>query len=142
MLILTILFICVLIIVSIQDITGMEIANWCHAAIAALAIVSVLAFDSPTYSSCIAGAFCVSVPMLLIALISRGAFGGGDIKLMAAGGMFLGARAVLASAVAAVFLGGIYSLYLLIVKRSARKTSFAFGPFLCAGMIAGQLFFR
>lgn len=38
----------------------------------------------------IIGAVCVSVPMFLLCLAIDGAFGGGDIKLMAAAGLFLG----------------------------------------------------
>ena len=38
------------------------------------------------------GAFCVSVPMLLLCLVIDGAFGGGDIKLMAAAGCFSAGR--------------------------------------------------
>lgn len=141
MTVLTIFFICILAAAALQDIAGMEIENWCHAAIAALALVSVVLFGSPTLSSCILGAFCVSVPMLLIALISEGGFGGGDIKLMAAGGMFLGRDIIVFAAVTAVFLGGAYCLFLLASGRAGRRTGFAFGPFLCAGMVIGRLFF-
>lgn len=141
MTVLTILFICILAVVTFQDIAGMEIENWCHAAIAALAFVSVHCFGSPTISSCIVGAFCVSVPMLLITLLSKGAFGGGDIKLMAACGIFLGREVIVISAVIALFLGGAYSLFLLAAGRAGRRTSFAFGPFLCLGMVVGKLFF-
>ena len=70
-----------------------------------------------------------------------GAFGGGDIKLMAVGGLFLGWRVAVTSAVISIFLGGAYSLYLLIIKHADRKTYFAFGPFLCVGMAIGKIFF-
>ena len=38
------------------------------------------------------GILCVSVPLLMLNLIRPGAFGGGDIKLSAVSGMFLGWR--------------------------------------------------
>ena len=40
--------------------------------------------------SCILGSLVMSVPMLIAALILKNSFGGGDIKMMAAAGLFLG----------------------------------------------------
>ena len=77
--------------------------------------------------------------MLVLTILIPGAFGGADIKLMAAGGMFLGWRCTVLAAVLAVLLGSIYGLWLLFVKQKERKGTFAFGPFLCAGMAAALL---
>lgn len=50
-----------------------------------------------------------------------GAFGGGDIKLMAACGVFLGWRLTLVSTVLAILGGGIYGIWLMAAKKAARK---------------------
>lgn len=76
------------------------------------------------------GIFAASIPLLIIALITKG-FGGGDIKLMAALGLVLGWKLVLLALVCGVVLGGIYAIVLLITKRMGLKGTFAFGPFLC-----------
>ena len=88
----------------------------------------------------LAGALCVSVPMLVLAVLIPGAFGGGDIKLMAACGLFLGWKITLVSTALAILFGGIYGCYLLAAKKADRKAHFAFGPFLCIGMAIGLLY--
>lgn len=80
------------------------------------------------------GAVCVSVPMLLLCLAVPGAFGGGDIKLMAAAGLLLGWRNTLVAFFLAVLGGGVYGAALLLTRRARRGDHFAFGPFLCAGI--------
>ena len=86
----------------------------------------------------LAGAFAVSVPMFLLTMARPGAFGGGDVKLMAAGGIMLGAKGIWLAFCFSVLAGGIYSLFLL-KKGKDRKTVFAFGPFLCAGIAAAWI---
>ena len=86
-------------------------------AIAVLGIVNFLVLEPFTVASFIShliGAVCISVPMLLISLIVRGAFGGGDIKLMAAAGLYLGWQLTLAGAFIGMFVSGFYGIYLLV----------------------------
>ena len=66
--------------------------------------------------------------------------GVGDIKLMAACGVFLGWRLTLVSTVLAILGGGIYGIWLMAAKKAARKEKFAFGPFLCVGMVIGLVY--
>lgn len=129
----------VLTVVALMDIDTMEIADGCSAAIVVLAVAGMFLMREITIGQRLIGMICISVPMLLLAIVIPGAFGGGDIKLMAAGGLFLGGRMVLASAVFGILLGGGYGIYLLASKKKGRKEQFAFGPFLCAGMILGLL---
>lgn len=86
------------------------------------------------------GAVCVSVPMLLVCLAVPGGFGGGDIKLMAAAGLFLGWRHTLLAGFLALTGGGVYGIWLLASRRAGRRDHFAFGPFLCAGLVLALLF--
>lgn len=86
-------------------------------------------------SSRILGFFAVSLPMLLLTAAVPGAFGGGDIKLTAACGAFLGWKLVVLAAFFAILGGGCYGIWLLAAKKAGRKEHFAFGPFLCAGMV-------
>lgn len=142
-------FISVLTVVYFIDMDTMEIPDGCHIAIAVLAVaVTVLdMFSQGTFLSGIytptgitiiqrlIGLICISLPMLIIALVIPGAFGGGDIKLMAAGGLFLGVRLTVVSAVLAVLAGGTWGIILLASRKKGRKEHFAFGPFLAAGMV-------
>lgn len=85
------------------------------------------------------GAVCVSVPMLLLCLAIDGAFGGGDIKLMAAAGLFLGWQNTLLAMFLGILGGGLYGIWLLAAKKADKKDHFAFGPFLCAGIVIAML---
>ena len=77
---------------------------------------------------------CVSLPLYLLTIPVPGAFGGGDIRLTAACGIFLGWKLNLLALFLAVMGGGIYGMWLLATKRKGKKDHFAFGPFLCVGM--------
>lgn len=80
------------------------------------------------------GGVIISVPMFLLALCFRGSFGGGDVKFMAACGLFLGWEMILDSVVYAIGAAGIYAAVLLM-KGCDRRTHFPLGPFLLFGMI-------
>ena len=112
------------------------------AALAALAVCGVLSvlLSPADWLPHIIGALCVSVPMFLLCLVIDGAFGGGDIKLMAAAGLFLGWQNTLLAMFFGIVFGGIYGIYLLAAKKAGKKDHFAFGPFLCAGIVIAMLF--
>ncbi|MCH1983051.1 prepilin peptidase [Ruminococcus sp. OA3] len=133
-------FFCVLTVVAFLDLDTMEIEDGCSVAIVAVAILSVFTMPGLPIISRLTGALAVSVPMLILTLLVPGAFGGGDIKLMAASGLFLGWKLTLVSMAIAVLSGGIYGIFLLAAKKKERKDHFAFGPFLCLGMALGLLY--
>lgn len=83
----------------------------------------------------VAGMFVVSLPLFLLGVILPGSLGGGDVKLMAAGGFFLGVRGILLAAVLGFFCAGLYGAGLLLCRRAGRKSTFPLGPFLCLGML-------
>lgn len=126
--------------ISFIDIDTMEIPNGLVLAVLVWGIFSIFLFPEPSIYARLIGVFSVSVPLLLITLCIPGAFGGGDIKLMAALGIFLGWKLSLFSFVAAVFLGGTYGAWLLFTGKKDRKGHFAFGPFLCIGVCAAIFF--
>ena len=84
------------------------------------------------------------VDKLVLILFNKDGFGYGDVKLMAVCGLFLGWRLVLVAFFFAFITGGMYATALLITGRARRGEYIAFGPFLCAGVIAaiwfGQVF--
>lgn len=86
------------------------------------------------------GAVCISVPMLLISLMIKGAFGGGDIKLMAAAGLYLGWRLTLAGAFLGLFMSGFYGIFLLVLKKADRRSKIKLAPFLAVGLALASLF--
>jgi leader peptidase (prepilin peptidase)/N-methyltransferase len=73
----------------------------------------------------------------VIIVASRGGMGGGDMKLGAMLGAFLGWKVVLFSVFVAVLLGGVLAIGLLASGRRGRKDPIPFGPFLAAGGAVG-----
>jgi leader peptidase (prepilin peptidase) / N-methyltransferase len=69
----------------------------------------------------------------LIIVASRGGMGGGDMKLGAMLGAFLGWKLVLVAILLAVLGGGVVAIALLVLRRKGRKDAVPFGPFLALG---------
>lgn len=80
----------ILLVVALIDWDTQIIYNRFHIIIAILAAAQIFLVPEHGIGDRLIGALIVSVPMLVLALIVPGAFGGGDIKLMAASGLFLG----------------------------------------------------
>jgi leader peptidase (prepilin peptidase)/N-methyltransferase len=84
------------------------------------------------------GIFWVILQASLV-FTGREGMGGGDIKLGAMLGAFLGWKVVLLSIFLSVVLGGALALVLLALKVTGRKDPIPFGPFLAAGGVVGLL---
>lgn len=78
------------------------------------------------------------VVLAALSILGRGALGGGDVKLMAVVGLWLGKEVVLALTTGFI-LGGVAAVVLLLLRRAGRKDFFAFGPFLIIGTLLGWL---
>lgn len=76
----------------------------------------------------------------LIAIASRGGMGGGDIKMMAMVGAFMGWKAILLTTFIGSLSGSIIGIFLMAFKGKGRKTKIPFGPFLSLGSLI-TLFF-
>ncbi|MBR1749481.1 MAG: prepilin peptidase [Ruminococcus sp.] len=138
-----------LIVVFFMDWDTQLISNYVVIFIAVLAVLEFLfsdysyiidRFEVPVenpYISQIIGAFAVSIPLLLIELLSKGkAMGRGDVYLMAACGLFLGVK----GAVVAIFIGLITgSVAGLIQKHKSGDSVFAFGPWLSVGVAVAAI---
>ena len=71
----------------------------------------------------------------LLAILSRGGMGGGDIKFIAAAGALLGWQKVLLVIVAGAVLGSVIGLILMAARKKGRKSLIPFGPFLAVGTL-------
>lgn len=85
----------------------------------------------PWYLHLLTGAV-VLVLAYLLAFFSKG-LGMGDVKLLGAMGVLLGAYGTLFAVLVASVAGSIVALYLLARKRVSMKTKIPFGPFLALG---------
>lgn len=71
----------------------------------------------------------------LMAVISRGGIGGGDIKLLGAMGFWVGFPGILYIFFISSLTGGIISLILLVIGKKKKRDSIAFAPFLVLGFL-------
>lgn len=78
--------------------------------------------------------------LLLIAIISRGGMGGGDVKMMAWMGLFLGWKLTLLALFISFIVGGLGSLILILCGFVKRKDFIPFGPFLAVGGLTAYVF--
>ena len=70
---------------------------------------------------------------LLIIVASRGGMGGGDMKMGAMLGAFLGWQMALVAILVAILAGGVLAIGVLALRRKGRKDALPFGPFLAFG---------
>lgn len=73
--------------------------------------------------------------LLLLALITKGGMGGGDIKLFAMIGSFLGLKTTVLSMFFAFISGCVAGIFLICLKIKNRKDTIPFGPFITIGSI-------
>ena len=72
---------------------------------------------------------------LLVGELSRGGMGGGDVKLAAMIGAYLGVAGVVVALFLAVALGATVGLTLLALRLRTRKDMIPFGPALAVGAV-------
>jgi len=74
--------------------------------------------------------------LFVLALIARGGFGFGDVKLAFMLGLFTSYQSwdtLIVAVLAAFLLGGFVSVFLVVFRIRSRKDAIPFGPYLVAG---------
>ena len=131
------LFISVLVVISVIDWRTFEIPVGLNIAILVLGVAATaldLVLGLGRLPLHIIGFFAISVPLLLIYLVTKGrGIGGGDIKLMAAAGLLVGWKL----AIVGFILGCLFAVVIHIawMKISKQDHVLAFGPYLSAGLL-------
>jgi leader peptidase (prepilin peptidase) / N-methyltransferase len=92
-------------------------------------------FSPPAPLDALLGTLVGGGILYLVAVLSRGGMGGGDIKLTAMVGAFLGWRAALLTIFLGTLSGSVIALLLLASGKKSRKDPMPFGPFLVLGAI-------
>jgi len=77
---------------------------------------------------------------MLVYLVSRKGLGGGDVKLMAVAGLYLGMNGVLPTMLYGSILAGLCGVVLILMKRIGRKDAIPLAPFLYIGMLITMFF--
>ncbi len=141
--VITSVFLILLVACASSDIKDGIVPDLILILIAVLAAVKIFLLEMhtlPNIAEHIAGALIISVPMLITALIVKGAFGGGDIKLMAAAGLYMAWRATLGGAVLGICTAGLYGIFLIILKKANKTSKIRLAPFLVYGLAIFSLY--
>lgn len=137
---------CLLIVATFVDLEKQEIPD----ELIVIGLVTGLIFNiydiKTTMLSGIIGFVLGGGIFLVIAMLTNGAMGGGDIKLMGVVGLYLGWRYILLISMLSFVIGGVVSLILIAARIKNRKDYIPFGPFIAiAAMIVfcyGEWFLR
>lgn len=120
-----------LILISLIDYKTQIIPDALVGVIAVSGALYNLLYAQQSISDMLLGAAVGFAVMLAIFVISRGGMGGGDVKLSAAVGLWLGVEGTLLFLLLAFIMGGVISLLLLVSGVKSKGEAIPFGPFLC-----------
>ncbi len=120
------LFLCLAVI----DLEHMRVPNAILGGVLGLAVLGIAAGILPSWKSALLGGLSNGVAFTLLAVVQKGALGGGDVKLATVEGVLLGFPAGLIALLYGVILGGVAALAFLLTKQLTRKDAFAYAPYL------------
>ena len=126
-----------LIVIAVIDWRTYEIPFGLNVFIMVLGIIRLVT-DRTNWLDYVIGAVSVSGFLLVLYYATKGrGIGGGDVKLMAAAGLFLGWRNCILSFVIGCVLGSV--IHIIRMKVSKEDHVLAFGPYLAAGIFIACL---
>ena len=135
----TVVYLMILCRIAYADWKYQIIEPWTHIGILTLACMEMLFRVVVSVQERSLGAVAIAVPMLVLTVLLKGGFGGGDIKLMAVSGFLNGVKVITYAGMLGIILSGIYVSMMLAAGKMGRKDSFALGPFLVMGIIGMKL---
>jgi len=107
-------------------------------------LIAAAGFGPPFWDSLVGallgGGLLYAVAFGYQAMTGTEGMGGGDIKLLAMIGAFLGWKAVLITILLGSFSGSIVGTVLIVMQRQDSRVPIAFGPFLAGGALFAMLF--
>ena len=94
--------------------------------------------DRTNWPEHVIGFFAVSVVLYLMYVISKGAaIGGGDVKLMAVCGLFVGWKLIIFAFLLGCIVGSV--VHIIRMKLSGESHVLAMGPYLSIGVFVAAL---
>ncbi|MCZ8533037.1 prepilin peptidase [Psychrobacillus psychrodurans] len=134
------LFISLLVIITVSDIAYMLIPDKILVFfLIPLIVLRVFVPLSPWWDSII-GAFVGFGVLFLIAVVSKGGMGGGDIKLFFVIGLVLGSIPTLLTLFLASIIGTVVGIISLRRTKQGRKTPIPFGPSIALAAIVSYFY--
>ncbi len=141
--VLGILFVSLLVIITVSDMVYQLIPN--RVLLPFFILFLVLRYLFPfegSYAAHLLGMTGAFAFFLLLAVVTRGGIGGGDIKLYGVIGLFLPPSLLILTILLSSLFGSLYGLVLFLARRASRKTMVPYGPFIALGAIFSYLYGR
>jgi leader peptidase (prepilin peptidase)/N-methyltransferase len=129
-----------LIIIIVSDIRYMVIPDKVLLFFAVIFIIERIFIPLHPWWDSLVGAIIGFSLLLLIAFVSKGGMGGGDIKLFALLGFVLGGKMVLLSFFCSTFYGTIFGLIGMVLGKVRRGEPMPFGPYIAMGTLTVYFF--
>jgi leader peptidase (prepilin peptidase)/N-methyltransferase len=107
-----------------------------------LGTAALVGSDPWAFLRAIIGSASLFLFYVILAFAYPRGMGLGDVKLAAVVGLYLGYLgwgALVVGAFGAFFIGGLFGLVLVVLRRATRKSSIPFGPWMLAGAWGGAL---
>ncbi|MGM9944947.1 MAG: prepilin peptidase [Lysinibacillus sp.] len=134
------LFVSLLIIINVSDIAYMLIPNKILLFFLPFLITARIVSPLEPWWDSLLGAVIGFSILLLIAVVSKGGMGGGDIKLFFLIGLVLGTIHTLLTLFLASVVGMIVGVIVLKVRGQGRKTPVPFGPSIAVGALLAYFY--
>ena len=122
--------------IALIDIKYLEIPNTYNVIVLVLGIINILILKD--YSLIKTGIISF-IFFYIVAIFSKGALGGGDIKLALGIGLFFKLSDYANFLVYSFGIGAVIALILLVTKKKSREDKIAFAPFMSLGTILAIL---
>lgn len=138
------LFVAALIAITVIDLHHQIIPDVISLPGIVVGLLGSLIVPNITLSNALIGALAGGGSLLLVAMVyqwlfKREGMGGGDVKLLAMIGAFLGWKAVILTILLSSFIGSIIGIMVMLLKGKDFKYAIPFGPFLSVGAIISLL---
>lgn len=98
-------------------------------------------FTEHTSFFTLAASVLISIFMMIISLLTKGALGAGDCIMIAVLACFMSPYHIISMLLYGLIFSGIAALFLLTVEKCSRKDTLSFAPFLLIGHIIYYIFF-
>ncbi len=134
------LFVAALIIITVIDLYYQTIPDVISVPGIVIGLLGSLIILQITFWASLIGIISGGGSLFLVAtvyqwLFKREGMGGGDVKLLAMIGAFLGWKAVILTILLSSFIGSIIGIAVMLIKGKDFKYAIPFGPFLALGAV-------
>jgi leader peptidase (prepilin peptidase)/N-methyltransferase len=138
-------FVSALIVITVIDLYHQIIPDVISLPGIGVGLLSSLIIPQITFSNSLIGALLGGGSLFLVAtlyqwLFKREGMGGGDVKLLAMIGSFLGWKAVILTILLGSLIGSIIGISIIVLKGKDFKYAIPFGPFLSLGAVIALLY--